>query len=205
MSSRADDVHIDVSIMKRGGEQFDGNVQFALSSLDVQITVRRKLLAKAIHRCCTYRRVNDDNWRQTYSRECSDRLMSLIKIGGESDRFIYLRRRLPANLFTAAVHSGLWWKLVRSAPTDSRNGNWCSKSRFPEMNRSPFRNWERKKPLSLLSASQLFVSDVTASWLARSFAKKNFKRNLWDKDSGEPFRRWFEIHRTGSPYRWTRL
>lgn len=92
---------------KRGGEQFDGNIQFALSFLDVQITVRRKLPAKAVHRCCTYRRVNDDNWWQTYSRECSDRLLSLIKIGGESDRFIYLRRKLPANLFTVAVHSCL--------------------------------------------------------------------------------------------------
>ena len=61
-----------------------------------------------------------------------------------------------------------------------------------------------KKPLSLLSASQLVVSDVAASWLARSFANKNFKKNLWDEDSGEPFRRWFVIHRTGSPYRRTR-
>ena len=189
---------------KRGGEQFDGNIQFALSFLDVQITVRRKLPAKAVHRCCTYRRVNDDNWWQTYSRECSDRLLSLIKIGGESDRFIYLRRRLPANLFTVAVHSCLWWKLVRSAPTDSRNENWCSKRWFPEMNRSPFRNWERKKNLSLLCSSQLVVSDVTASLLACSFAKRNFKRNLWDQDSSEPFRRWFEIHRTASPYRWIR-
>ena len=61
-----------------------------------------------------------------------------------------------------------------------------------------------KKPLSLLCASQLVVSDVAAWWLARSFAKKNFKKNIWDQDSGEPFRRWFKIHRTGSPYRWTR-
>ena len=113
MACRADDVHIVVSMTKRGGKQFDGNVQFALSFLDVQITVRRKLPAKAVHRCCTYRRGNDDNWWQTYSRECSDRLLSLIKIGGESDRCIYLRRRLPANLFTVAVHSCLWWKLVR--------------------------------------------------------------------------------------------
>ena len=73
----------------------------------VQITVRRKLPAKAIHRCFAYRPVNDDNWSQTYSRESSDRLLSLIKIGGESDRFIYLRRRLPANLLTSAVHSCL--------------------------------------------------------------------------------------------------
>ena len=97
---------------KRGGEQFDGNIQFALSFLDVQITVRRKLPAKAVHRCCTYRRVNDDNWWQTYSRECSDRLLSVIKIGGESDRFIYLRRRLPVNLFTVAVHSCLRCRYV---------------------------------------------------------------------------------------------
>ena len=96
--------------------------------------------------CCTYRRVNDDYWWQTYPRKCTDRLVSLMKIGGESDRFIYLRRRLPANLFTAAVHWCLWWKLVRSAPTDSRNGNWCSKRLFPEMNKSPFRNWEKKNP-----------------------------------------------------------
>ena len=190
--------------MKRGGEQFHENVHFALSSLDVQITVRRKLPAKEIHWCCTYRRVNDDNWWQTYSRKCTDRLVSLMKIGGESDRFIYLRRRLPANLFTAAVHWCLWWKLVRSAPTDSRNENWCSKRLFPEMNKSPFRNWEKKNPLSLLCASQLVVSDVTASWLACSIAKKNLKKNLWDQSSGEPFRRWFEIHRTGTPYRWIR-
>ena len=61
-----------------------------------------------------------------------------------------------------------------------------------------------KKTLSLLCASQLVASDVTASLLARSFAKKKFKKNLSDQDSGEPFRRWFQIHRTGSPYRWTR-
>ena len=80
MACRADDVHIVVSMTKRGGEQFVGNVQFALSFLDVQITVRRKLPAKAVHRCCTYRRVNDDNWWQTYSRECSDRLLSWSKL-----------------------------------------------------------------------------------------------------------------------------
>ena len=61
-----------------------------------------------------------------------------------------------------------------------------------------------KKPLSLLCASQLVVSDVAAWWLARSFAKKNFKKNIWDQDSCEPFRRLFKIDRTGSPYRWTR-
>ena len=46
-----------------------------------------------------------------------------------------------------------------------------------------------KITLSLLCASQLVVGDVAASLLARSFAKKNFKKNLWDKDSGETFRR----------------
>ena len=65
--SRADGVQIVVSMTKRGGRQFDGNVLFALSSLDVQITVQRKLPEKAVHRCCgdtftryflaTYRRV----------------------------------------------------------------------------------------------------------------------------------------------------
>ena len=148
MSSRADGVHIVVPMMKRGGEQFHGNVHFAFSSLDVQITVRRKLPAKAIHWCCTYRRVNDDNWGQTYSRECRDRLMSLMKI--------YLRRRLPANLLTAAVHWCLWWKLVRSAPTDSRNENWCSKRWFPEItdSRSDTARREKTTPLSLLSATR---------------------------------------------------
>ena len=148
MASRADDVHIVVPMMKRDGEQFHGNVHFAFSSLDVQITVRRKLPAKAIHWCCTYRRVNDDNWWQTYSRECTDRLVSLMKI--------YLPRRLPANLLTAAVHSCLWWKLVRSAPTDSRNENWCSKRWFPEItdSRSDTVRTEKTTPLSLLSATR---------------------------------------------------
>ena len=189
---------------KRGGEQFDGNVQFALSFLDVQITVRPKLPAKAVHRCCTYRRVNDDNWWQTYSRECSDRLLSLIKIGGESDRFIYLRRRLPVNLFTVAVHSCLWCRyvahqLIHEMEIGVRSA-YCRKwtDRRSET--------EREKNPSLSSAlrNSLWLRGSLASWLARSFAKRNFKRNLWDKDSGEAFRRWFEIHRTGNTYRWTR-
>ena len=85
------------------------------------------------------------------------------------------------------------WKLVFEAPIP---GN--EQIAVPKL-------WgEGKKTLSLLCASQLVASDVAASLLARSFAKKNFKKNFSDQDSGEPFRRWFEIHRTGSPYRWTR-
>ena len=60
---------------------------------------------------------------------------------------------------------------------------------------------EKKNPLSPL---RFATRCQRCRQLARSFAKKNFKKNLWDKDSGETFRRWFEIHRTGSPYRWTR-
>ena len=61
---------------------------------------------------------------------------------------------------------------------------------------------EREKPLSLLAASRLVVSE---QWrLARSFAKKYFKKNLWAQSSGESIRRWFKNRRTGSPYRWTR-
>ena len=65
---------------------------------------------------------------------------------------------------------------------------------------------EREKNPSLSSAlrNSLWLRGSLSSWLARSFAKRNFKRNLWDKDSGEAFRRWFEIHRTGNTYRWTR-
>ena len=64
------------------------------------------------------------------------------------------------------------------------------------------RGEEREKPLSLLVASGLVVSEQC--WLVRSFAKKIFKKNLWAQSSGEPIRRWFKNRPTGSPYRWTR-
>ena len=167
MSSRADGVHIVVLMMKRGGEQFHGNVHFAFSSLDVQTTVRRKLPAKAIHWCCTYRRVNDDNWGQTYSRECRDRLVSLMKI--------YLPRRLPANLFTAAVHSCLWWKLVRSAPTDSRNENWCSKRWFPEITDRRSET-EREKNPSLSSALRNSLSAMSPLRCSLALSQREISR-----------------------------
>ena len=60
---------------------------------------------------------------------------------------------------------------------------------------------ERKTPLSP-RRSRLVVSEQCR--LARSFAKKNFKKNPWAQSSGESTRRWFKNRRTGSPYRWTR-
>ena len=85
-----------------------------------------------------------------------------MKIGGEPIRrrceialstFDEHQRRLQENRFTDAVLSCLWLKLVRSAPTDLPNENWCSKRRFPEMNRSPFRNSEERGKKPFLSSA----------------------------------------------------
>ena len=80
---------------------------------------------------------------------------------------------------------------VRSA--DSRK--WTDR-RFETVSR------ERKNPS--LSALRNSLSAMSPLRVSLSFAKKNFTKNLCDQDSGEPFRRWFEIHRKGSPYRRTR-
>ena len=162
----------------------------------------------------TYRSPYAENCRRKQFTDAVHTVASMMIIGGKPThgnvQIVFCPwSKLVANqiaLSTFDEDCRRTYSYCRSAPTDSRFENWCSKRRFPEVNRSPFRNCEEreKNPSLCSSASQLVVSDVAASLLARSFAKKNFKRNLWHKDSGETFRRWFEIHRTGGPYRWTR-
>ena len=140
------------------------------------------------------------------------------------------QRRLQENRFTDAVLSCLWLKLVRpiremkisGGRSDSRKWTdhrvkWRRTTLVSEVfleilgkrkraakrrQRVQKRRGEREKPLSFLVASQLVVSEQC--WLARSFAKKIFKKNLWAQSSGEPIRSWFKNRPTGSPYRWTR-
>ena len=135
---------------------------------------RRKQFTDAVHTVVSMVTIGG---KPTHRNVQIDRLVSLIKIGCESDRFIYLRRRLPANLFTAAVHSCLWWKLVRSAATDSRNGNWCSKRRFPEMNRSPFWNCEeREKKPSLSSPLRNSLSAMSPPRCSLALSRRKISR-----------------------------
>ena len=107
-------------------------------------------------------------------------------------------RRTYSRLLYIRVYDENWY-VAQQLIQEMEIGVGSADSRKWTDRRSETVRREKKTPLSRLSASQLVVSDVAASLLGRSFAKNNFKKNLWDQDSGEPFRRWFEIDRTGSP------
>ena len=142
------------------------------------------------------------------------------KIGGEPIRrwcqIAYLEPIHRCCTFVSMMKIGTWrtnpftkWKLVEAIPEQNRSPrqlaadypclrgfswNFSSGKRkraAKRRHRVQKRRGEREKPLSLLAASRLVVSDL---WrLACSFAKKNFKKNLWAQSSGESIRRWFKI------------
>ena len=126
------------------------------------------------------------------------------------DCFVYLCRR-PAKIAGEPIHRCCTfvsmmkiggnnpftkWKLVvveaipgNEQMTVSIGGELLLVSEIPKRRRKR----EKEKP-----------SLSTRCRLARSFAKKIFKKNLWAQSSGEPIRRWFKNRHTSSPYRCTR-
>ena len=135
---------------------------------------------------------------------CTHRSMRITTsfCSAEAKKFSPVLQKTNRLLLYIRVYDENWYvahQLIYQMKIGVRSGD----SRKWTDRRSETVRRERKKTLSLLCASQLVASDVAASWVARSFAKKIFKKNPSDQGSGEPFRRWFEIHRTGSPYRWT--
>ena len=106
----------------------------------------------------TYRSPYAENCRRKQFTDAVHTVASMMIIGGKPThgnvQIVFCPwSKLVANqiaLSTFDEDCRRTYSYCRSAPTDSRFENWCSKRRFPGVNRSPFRNCEEreKNPLS---------------------------------------------------------